>query len=268
MADLDGGGIADVIIGAPGAAPGGLAAAGSVFVISGKKTGWTTPFALAGLNGDSGYRFNSPNAGEHLGSSLAVGDINGDLIYDLIIGAPDASPGGHTAAGSTYLVYGRTAPREAEWSLAHLNGLSGFRLDGIADNDNSGFSVAAGDINANGKAEIVIGAPGASPSARSQAGSSYVFFGAAVSGVASRSLSTLNGTNGFEFDGSANDGAGRYVAAGDMNGDGTDDIMTGAYTASPGGHASAGSTFIYFGKRSGGWTSPYDLSSLCSGGGC
>ncbi len=61
----------------------------------------------------------------------------------------------------------------------------------------------AGDVNADGFADVMIGAPNADPTARSGAGSSYVVFGKASDFVSPINLSTLNGGNGFRLDGVA-----------------------------------------------------------------
>src|SRR5687768_2931899 len=92
------------------------------------------------------------------------------------------------------------------FKLSSLNGANGFRVDGLAEGDASGRSVAsAGDVNGDGFADLIIGAP----STGLNAGSSYVVFGKAGGFGPSLDLSTLNGTNGFRLDGLASDLAGK-----------------------------------------------------------
>jgi Ca2+-binding RTX toxin-like protein len=144
--------------------------------------------------------------------------------------------------------------------LSALDGANGFRLDGIASGDRSGFSVAsAGDINGDGFADLIIGAYGAGNST----GESYVVFGRASGFAAALDLSTLDGTNGFRLDGiDAGDSSGRSVAsAGDVNGDGFADIVIGAGGGDPGGDANAGESYVVFGKASG-FGASLDLSTL------
>jgi len=123
-------------------------------------------------------------ASEYSGWSVsAAGDINGDGIDDLIIGAPDATFDGLNEAGISYVVFGRDVSSLSDFpptlALASLNGMTGFRLDGAESSFSStGQSVsAAGDFNGDGIDDLVIGAPGADPDGNSNAGSSYVMFG-------------------------------------------------------------------------------------------
>ena len=146
--------------------------------------------------------------------------------------------------------------------LSSLNGANGFELDGVAAGDESGSSASqAGDVNNDGIQDIIIGAPVASPGGLSHAGKTYVVFGKA-SWSSPISLASLNGTNGFELDGvAANDYSGSSPsAAGDVNNDGIQDIIIGAWGASPGGLYQAGRTYVLFGKAN--WTSPIAINAL------
>ena len=144
------------------------------------------------------------------------------------------------------MVFGKASGFASSMNLSTLNGSNGFRLDGIDTYDNSGFSVAsAGDVNGDGFDDLIIGAYGADPG-----GDSYVVFGKASGFASSINLATLNGMNGFRLDGGidAADHSGLSVAsAGDVNGDGFDDLIVGAPRADPGGDRYAGESYVVFG---------------------
>src|SRR5262245_35408552 len=103
--------------------------------------------------------------------------------------------------------------------LSSLDGSNGFRIDGAAAYDRSGWSVSnAGDVNGDGFKDLIVGAPYAGPNGH-YSGSSYVVFGTASGFGPSFALSSLDGNNGFRLDGvTAYDTSGWSVsAAGDVN---------------------------------------------------
>lgn len=200
---------------------------------------------LSALDGNNGFRLDGVVSEEYSGTSVSgIGDINGDGIDDLIIGAYGA--GGFS--GRSYVVFGRsTGSFAAAINLSTLNGSNGFRLDGVGQ---SGRDVSgAGDVNGDGVDDLIIGAPAAG---LGSSGSSYVVFGRRGSGFASAiSLSSLDGSNGFRLDGAAGDVSGVAVsAAGDINGDGLDDLVIGANRANPNG-TDSGSSYVVFGRGTG-----------------
>jgi hypothetical protein len=262
--DVNGDGFADVIIEANGADPHG-SYSGSSYVVFGKASGFSATLKLSSLNGSNGFRLDGVAAGDQ-GDETAInvasaGDVNGDGFDDVIIGAYRADPHG-SHSGSSYVVFGKASAFAASIDLSTLNGSNGFRLDGAAAYDFSGWSVAsAGDVNGDGFADVIVGAPFASPHG-DESGSSYVVFGKASGFAAAIDLSSLNGTTGFRLDGvAAYDGSGHSVAsAGDVNADGFDDLIVGTHFANPHGLAS-GSSYVVFGKASG-FSAIVNLSSL------
>ena len=115
----------------------------------------------------------------------SAGDVNGDGVADLIIGAV----GANNAAGASYVVFGsKQLGSGGTLSLGSLNGTNGLTITGINPGDQSGYSVSsAGDVNADGIADLIIGARGAN----SNTGASYVVFGSKQVGSGGRSDSLI-----------------------------------------------------------------------------
>ena len=259
--DINGDGFADILIGAIGRDVNG-AYAGATYMVFGRGNGFEGNLDLSTLNGSNGFEINGEAASDVSGSAVsAAGDVNGDGFGDILIGAYARDVNGGNA-GATYVVFGRGNGFDANLDLSTLNGSNGFEINGEAANDRSGFAVsAAGDVNGDGFADILIGAYGRDVN-EAEAGATYVVFGHGNGLDANLDLSTLNGSNGFEINGeAANDQSGFAVsAAGDVNGDGFADILIGAYRRDVNG-ASAGATYVVFGRGSG-FDANLNLSTL------
>ncbi len=248
--DINGDGIDDLIIGAPAADNKGNYS-GSSYVVFGSKEGFNSTFDLSSLDGTNGFRIDGEDTYDYSSISLSsAGDINGDGIDDLIIGAVDAGDNSNLA-GLSHVVFGSTESFNSTFDLSSLDGSNGFRINGEAANDYSGWSVSsAGDINDDGIDDLIIGAPDADNS-DTDSGSSYVVFGSTDGFNSTFDLSSLDGTNGFRIDGqAAYDSSGWSVSgAGDINGDGIDDLVIGAFNASHNG-TDSGSSYVVFGHAS------------------
>jgi hypothetical protein len=288
--DVNGDGIDDLLIGAFGADPSAHDYAGESYVVFGRNTAVVGRFpavlALATLlpsgggDGSTGVAIAGANVHDQSGISVSgVGDINGDGIDDILIGARLASPRRTPYAGETFVVFGRN-DFPALLQLVRLlpsgggDGSEGFVLNGVAQDDFSGAAVrGAGDVNGDGIDDLIIGAYRAGTRVRPDTGVSYVVFGRTQPFPASYSLTRLLPTSGgdgsegvvltgvdpLDYSGSAVSGVG------DVNGDGYDDVIVGAKDADGGGLQNAGESYVVFGRAT--FPAVLALNSLLPGSG-
>ncbi len=239
--DVNGDGVDDVIVGAPAAdvVLGNDNAAnimgedrGQAYVVFGESGGFgSSSIELLSLDGVDGFALNGIEASDTAGRSVSgAGDVNGDGLDDLLIGAPNADPNGG-GSGEAYVVFGVSGgPGMSSVFLSELDGSNGFVLNGVAAGDQAGTAVSnAGDVNDDGIDDLIVTAFLADPNG-SNSGQAYVVFGMSGGpGVSQIELSGLDGENGFVLNGVGSlNRLGRDVSgAGDVNGDGADDVIIG-----------------------------------------
>lgn len=191
------------------------------------------------------FSINAINIEDGMGNSVSdLGDVNGDGIDDIIIGAPEADNGTLLNVGEAYVIFGATGITTADITL---DGTTGFAVRGVDSNDRIGTAVSsAGDVNNDGINDILIGG----------SGKAIVIFGS-TTGFSSlyTESSIINGVNGIILeDTSIENNFGETLSIlPDVNGDGIDDIIVGDPNGLQ-GHA-----YVFYGNSAIGNT---DVASL------
>lgn len=230
-------------------------------------------FDLSDIDGVNGFRIDGFLPNGQFGATVSeLGDVNGDGIDDIIIGAPfvyDQQTSVTYLTGRSFVIFGSEINFGESFDLQTLNGLNGFAIT-QSSNARSGWSVAsAGDYNDDGLKDIIIGSPDAnSPtSGAAQAGQAQIVYGRIDPFPSEVLLSSLNESTGFTFAGrKAADRAGHSVSsAGDFNGDGIDDVIIGApfdEILNDRGYPinTAGAAYVLYGDTDPGTS--YDIGSL------
>jgi hypothetical protein len=243
--DVNADGYDDFLIGAYGGDSGGIGEEGQTYLILGKATGWALDTDLSNVDAS----FWGEDWGDMAGYSVSgAGDVNADGYDDILIGAYGNA--GLSVRGQTYLILGKASG----WAMdAALKDADASFL-GEDAGDGSGYSVSsAGDVNGDGYDDILIGAPWDDNGGEGDQGQTYLIFGKASGWAMDMALLKADASFWGEND---YDRSGYSVAgAGDVNGDGYDDILIGAFM----GGSGLGQTYLLLGKASG-WAPDTGLS--------
>jgi DNA-binding MarR family transcriptional regulator len=252
--DVNGDGYDDILIGS-------WDKGGHTYLIFGKASGWSIDTNLS--NVDAGIYPEYPT--DFARYVTGAGDVNGDGFDDILIGAPWNKEGGFKA-GQVYLILGRASGWSMNMSLSSAD--ASFIGENVKDYTGGGgigftpgnrtlVSIAgSGDINGDGFDDILIGADG-NDDGGVDAGKVYIIFGRATGW--SRDVDLSNADASFIGE-NAYDLAGSYTgSAGDLNGDGYDDILIGAEGNDEGGN-NAGQAYLIFGRATG-WSMNTNLSN-------
>jgi len=185
----------------------------------------------------------------YLGTSMAIGDFNGDGKDDLAIGGSGRSVGGAAGAGAVYVMHGdgtRVGREEYDqtWTL-NSGGVNGPAAAG----DRFGFALAAGDFNGDGFDDLAIGAPGKVVFGQDSAGLVTVLYGSASGLSATGSQSFISEMLGQAS--SAFAYFGTVLASGDFNKDGKDDLAISSTGGRVGSVGLAGAVHVMKGAAVG-----------------
>lgn len=260
VGDFDGDGKADVAVSEPKRDTVAGAQSGAVHVLTAAREGGSID------DGAKAIHLRGAKAGDNAGFDVAgAGDVNGDGLADLLVGAPLAGSAGEATdqSGVAYLVFGRRDRSEVD-----LGGdFGGVRITGAEEGAWLGRAVASlPDVNGDGRPELIVSAPKRNVGDRKDAGSTYVIFGRASGGTVD--VSTLVGDGaGYRIDGPVAGGSGGALAGlaissiGDLSGDGRSEVLVGAPRAPAGaaGAPAAGLAFVVRGRPTAGVV---DLAAL------
>ena len=245
--DISGDGVADFLLGAHFADPLGRNIAGTVYGLYLPQAGTldlaTSAADLTVLGADTG---------DVLGLRESGLDFNGDGQEDLYLDARfgDGAGNGSTNAGEAYVIFG---PKSGTIDLAATS--PDFTIFGADAADSLRASQDAGDFNGDGIDDLIASsffadAAGSGTACgagqlgdRCQAGETYIVFGPRTGTLDLATASADRTVLGAQ----AGDNLGRWLSAGDFNGDGADDLLVGAIGADPGGRAEAGEAYVLFG---------------------
>ena len=251
--DVDGDGLADIAVSAPSAAgpAGSRPEAGSVYVVFGGPRGQLS--TRHSLPADSDLTLYGGRAGDHFGWGLALGDLDGDGLKEVLVGAIDSD--GPTfdreATGQVYVVWG--SPRAQMTGVRDMATLDGATIFyGIDETDLAGYSIAAGDVDGDGRDDLIIGAPtseGRNNQTGSLVGEAYVVFGNTRAQLsANHDLAQAAGMT--IWGGHTDDHLGLAVETADINGDGYQDIVLAApaWDGYQGSKQDSGAVYVLLGR--------------------
>ncbi len=243
--DVNGDGFDDLLIGDSNTS------AGKAYVVYGRGDGSNANIQLSSLTSGTstqGFVINGISTDDKTGSSVSyAGDVNGDGLADMVVGAWRAN-----SSGQAYVVFGKSGGTAINLSgLTAPSNTQGFIIKGETSSLYTGYTVShAGDFNGDGLDDLIIGAPNTTVNGKTFTGVSYVVYGK-TSGNTIDLSAVAAGNGGFKLIGNSaytTATIGESVSyAGDVNGDGFADLIIGGRGADPATGQDAGETYIVYG---------------------
>jgi hypothetical protein len=189
----------------------------------------------------------SESSDDEFGYSVASGDLNGDGFDDLIVGARNFDKGTNSNLGAVYVFYGGASFAGKDLSNG---GTADASFYGSSAGDEFGCSVESGDVNRDGFNDLIVGAckNDQNSDADSDAGAAYIFYGS--SALAGKDLSNGGTADATFYGAAAGDEFGNSIASVDVNGDGFDDLIVGAFQSDYNSEddSNAGAVYVYYGR--------------------
>jgi hypothetical protein len=249
VGDVNGDGLADLIIGDPYIDVNGSPGVGKVFVVFGQAANHSGGVDLANLDGQNGFviigELSTNDGWGRLGIDLsAAGDLNADGLDDIAVAAPYMDENAFNT-GSVYVLYGSDTGFPATIDLDALTVTQGFKMTGLSTGMILGrFVHDLGDVNGDQISDLGISTDDAA--ANGQPGFAFVLFGNDQGFPLEVDLANLDGSNGFIIQGTTEDRERTVITnAGDFNGDGINDVSIGSMDAGDFFSASANMYLLY-----------------------
>ena len=243
--DLDGDGHDELVVGAPGEKIASADFAGSVSVLPGTVDGPTADGDQLWSQDSAGVA-GGAEFGDRFGAVVASGDFDGDGHADLAVGVPAETIGSTTEAGLVNVLYGSASglrsARDQAWS-EDSRGVPGSARAG----DRFGSTLAVGDFDGDGYADLAVGSPSDSTVGSSDAGLVNVFYGSRTGLRSARAQLWAQSSKGVQGSSELGDQFGAALSAADVDGDGRADLAVGV----PGENAGAGAVALLRGGAKG-----------------
>lgn len=238
QSDVNGDGIADLVVASPSDDAAG-ADSGAVYVYFGS----SNPLDLQHQStAQADLKITGHHAGDAFGADLCIGDVTGDHVPDLVVGANHVSLATANDAGAAYVFRGPLAATTSMSALAANARLVG---ESLVAGDRFGSALEIGDVDGDGVGDLMVGAAGHDAPGKSDAGCVYLFRGGAT--MVSKGAEQAD----FGFDGtSANERVGERITCGDLNGDGLVDLVVSSQFADPANPyylSNAGQVYVVWG---------------------